>query len=342
MSRVAPRLVALLAAALTAACVDAPTSAVAPNAARVALVPQFSAREAAIFQNLGAFAVVVDRVRLTIYPLIGGDARGAVLIDTTIAFPADQQELRIVIDVPMAARTQELQVQIALLEGTTKYFEGLTTLTARVGETSVPPSPVQMTYVGPGATAAFLSLNYVQPTLAPSSSLQFVVTAYDAGERVVTGLPITWITNDATVASVSASGLVSSTGKLGTATITARALNGLLAETAITVEPVARLALLQGDKQSALVGLALPAPFVVQTVSATGQPVAGVSITFSADSAGGTVGNSIVLTDAYGTASTTLTVGTVPGVYSFRAQVTGSPNIPPVIVGATALTVAVP
>jgi hypothetical protein len=342
LSRVAPRLVALLAAALTAACVDAPTSAVAPNAARLALTPRFPAREAAIFQGLGAFAVVVDRVRLTIYPLIGGDARGTALMDTTIAFPADQQELRVVIDVPMVERTQQLHIQIALLEGTTKYFEGLTTLTARAGETSAPPSPVQMTYVGPGATAAFLSLNYFQPTLAPSSSLQFVITAYDAGERVVTGLPITWTSSDANVLSVSTSGLVSSTGKLGTATITARALNGLFAETSIDVEPVARLALLQGDKQSALVGLVLPAPFAVQTVSAAGQPVAGVSITFSADSAGGSVGNTTVLTDAYGTASTTITLGTVPGAYSFRAQVTGLPNIPPVIIGASALTVAVP
>ena len=342
MSRVAPRLAALLAAALTAACVDAPTSAVPPNAARLALAPTFSAHTAAIFQNLAAFAVVVDRVHLTIYPLIGGDARGAPVMDTSIAFPADQQELRIVVDVPMTARTQELHVQIALLEGTTKYFEGLTTLIARVGEATAPPSPVQMTYVGPGATAALLSLNYSQPTLAPSSSLQFVITAYDAGQRVVTGLPITWTSSDATVASVSTSGLVSSTGKLGTATISARALNGLLAETSITVEAVARLALLQGDKQSALVGRALPAPFVVQAVSAKGQPMAGVSITFSADSAGGTVGNATVLTDALGTASTTLTVGTVPGVYSFRAQVTGFPSIPSVVVGATALTAAVP
>ena len=342
MSRAAPRFAALLAATLAAACVDVPTGVVAPNAARLSLTPQLSPEAAAIFQNLAAFAVVVDRVRVTIYPLIGGDVRGAVLKDTTIAFPADQQELRIAVDVPMAEQTQELRVQLALLEGTTKYFEGSSTLIARVGETSTPPTPVPLSYVGPGATAAFLSLNVFQPTLAPSSSVQLVVTAYDAGENVVTGLPITWTSSDATVATVSASGLVSSTGKLGTTTIAARAMNGLLAETSISVEQVARLALVQGDKQSALAGLALPAPFVVQAVSVSGQPVAGASITFSADSAGGSVANATVLTDASGMASTTITLGTVPGAYSFRARATGLPNVPAVTIGATALSVAVP
>ena len=110
----------------------------------------------------------------------------------------------------------------------------------------------------------------------------------------------------------------------------------------MSVESVARLALLQGDKQSALAGLALPAPFVVQAVSLSGQPVAGASITFSADSAGGSVGNATVLTDASGAASTTIMVGAVPGVYSYRAEVTGLPNVPAVTIAATALSVAVP
>ena len=339
MRRSLPRAAALL-CLLTAGivCSDAPTGTRPSSAFRLAVAPRFQGPAAAIFANMSAFSLAVDNVHLTIRPLIGGDALGAPLKDTTVAFPADEDELRIVVDVAIPERSQELRVEVELREGTIVYFEGSATLLALQGQTSGPSEPIDMSYVGPGVNAAFLTLNRFEPTIAPSSALQFAVTAYDAGEHIVNGLPIAWSSSDVTVATVTATGLVTSTGKVGTTTIKATALNGLTDETTISVQPVARLALLGGDKQSAIAGLVLPSPFVVQAFAATDRPVIGASITFSALTSGGSVGDATVTTGDDGTASTTLKLGAAIGAYSFRAAATGLPSVPAVTIGATALS----
>ena len=328
--------VALLVTGSVISCTDAPSATTSRQGARLAFVPQFTGAAAEIFQRLPEFALAVDNVHVTVRALVG-DGIGDVLEDTTIAFPVTADEIRIVIDLALPARVQDVIALVELREGATVYFEGEAFLVARVGETAGTTEPIAMSYVGPGATAAFLSLNRSQATLAPSAAYQLSVTAYDASERVVTNLPITWSTSDATVATVTLSGTVTSTGKVGTATIIAKGLNGLSAEMDLAVRPVARLEYVTGDAQTGLAGAVLGQPFQVRAFSTEDDAVIGASITFSAVSSGGTVSPATTTTDDNGLASATITLGAAIGSYTFRATVTGSPNVPPVSIGAAAV-----
>jgi hypothetical protein len=319
-------------------CTDASPAPRAAHAARLAFLPQFSANAAAIFQSLSSFALDVDNVRITIRSVTGtGDGIGEVLKDTTVAFPSDVNEITVEIDLELPAREQAVVALVQLRVGSIVFFEGGQELLARQGETAGDPEPVPMTYVGPGVAAEFLSLNLSQPTLAPSATLQFTATAYDHLERRVADLPIAWSTSDASIATISETGLVTSTGKNGTATITAKGLNGISQQATLIVQPVARLVLVQGDKLVGLAGASLSEPFTVQAVATSGQPVIGAAIAFRSATAGGVVDPANAITDLNGMAAATMRLGQLAGAYTFEAQASGLPNVPTVSVNATAL-----
>jgi len=80
-----------------------------------------------------------------------------------------------------------------------------------------------------------------------------------------------------------------------------------------------------GNNQSGYVGTGLPVSLSVQALSSyTGQPVPGVTITFSAAPAGGTFGSPTATTNSSGIASTTYTLPTKPGAVTITAASPGS------------------
>lgn len=86
----------------------------------------------------------------------------------------------------------------------------------------------------PPAVVASVQLTPTEAALAPGATLALTATARDASNAVIVGAPLAWSTTNATVASVSASGLVTALAE-GTATITATAASGASASTSITV-----------------------------------------------------------------------------------------------------------
>ncbi|MGK7312631.1 MAG: Ig-like domain-containing protein [Candidatus Longimicrobiales bacterium M2_2A_002] len=85
----------------------------------------------------------------------------------------------------------------------------------------------------------------------------------------------------------------------------------------------ASMAMLDGDEQSELAGLALPAPIRVRVTDAFGNPVAGVPVQFSV-TGGGTVAPAEATTDVDGVASGTWTLGPVAGEQIVEAVVPDS------------------
>ena len=95
-------LLSLAAGALS--CTDTPTAPRSGHAARLAFVPQFSDRAAAIYDGLSSFALDVDNIRITIRSLgATGEELGDVLKDTTVAFPATASEITVVIELTLPA-----------------------------------------------------------------------------------------------------------------------------------------------------------------------------------------------------------------------------------------------
>jgi large repetitive protein len=86
------------------------------------------------------------------------------------------------------------------------------------------------------------------------------------------------------------------------------------------------LAPISGDGQSAPVGSALPDPLVVQATDAFGNPIAGVTVSWTAD--GGSVSEASTTTGADGLASVNLTLGPAAGTQHASASAEGLAGSP--------------
>jgi adhesin/invasin len=102
-------------------------------------------------------------------------------------------------------------------------------------------------------------------------------------------------------------------------------------EASFTVTAVAStangLAAVSGDAQTAAVGTVLPAPLVVEVTDAFGNPIEGVTITWTAEG-GGSVSAPSTLTDGQGLASVTRTLGPTAGPQTTLASSEGLAGSP--------------
>jgi hypothetical protein len=93
------------------------------------------------------------------------------------------------------------------------------------------------------------------------------------------------------------------------------------------------IALTSGNSQSAAISTALTNPFVVTVTDAGGNPVSGVSVSWSitgtpTGATGQALSSTSTTTDVNGQASTTLTLGNKVGTYTVQASSTGLTGSP--------------
>jgi len=313
-------------------CTDAPTG-LHNGQGRIAFEPTYSAEAHQIAQSLSAAGLAIDKVFIEVRGATG-DVRANQLVD----FPADQSQTKITISIRLTAAREHLTATVQLRSGTTPIFASATPVTVWQSQTTLTQTS-PLLYVGPGAGATLLKVQPPQATIAQTGSQQFAAAASAANQSPVTDLPITgWTSSDPTIATVSAAGLVQGL-KSGTVTITARALNLLVATASLHIVGLpARVAVVGGGAQSATVATALPQQFQVQVLSAAGEGVPGMMVNFQALTTGASVGTAMATTDVQGLASTAATLGTAAGAYEFRATVAGagSGGPPPASITATA------
>ncbi len=184
------------------------------------------------------------------------------------------------------------------------------------GEPTQPPpapTPVPTTITLSATTVSFQSLGATQTLTA---------TVKDQNGSTLSGQTTTWSSDNAPVASVSTSGVVTAVAQ-GTATITATS-GSLSATASVTVTQVAAsLTAVSGDAQTGTVDQQLAQDLVVQVDDAGGNPIEGVSVSFAV-SGGGSLSATAVTTGADGRASTSWTLGTTAGTgQQVTASVTG-------------------
>ncbi|MGH7513139.1 MAG: leishmanolysin-related zinc metalloendopeptidase, partial [Gemmatimonadales bacterium] len=132
-----------------------------------------------------------------------------------------------------------------------------------------------------------------------------VVTDQDGG---TIGSPsVTWTSDNTAVATVTGSGLVSAAGA-GSAHITATAgsVNTSVGVT-VTQSPT-QLQKVTGDQQTANVGQTVTTPLTIQVNDATGHPIQGVTIGFTADPQLASLGSPTGVTGADGRTATSLMI----------------------------------
>ena len=123
---------------------------------------------------------------------------------------------------------------------------------------------------------------------------------------------LSWSSSAASVATVSQTGAVASTGQ-GSAVVTAEYRDGSASATVSVDQTVTALFSASGNEQCGSVGQPLAQPFVAVAQDAQGTPVPGVPLRFAVTQGGGSVTPEDVETAENGSGSATLTVGPVQG-----------------------------
>jgi hypothetical protein len=167
----------------------------------------------------------------------------------------------------------------------------------------------------PSAVPHALQLSAAGPTsIQAGSSVRLAAVVLDEHGSPVSGQTITFSHSNPSLGLLTADGLFTSTGAIGSTTITAT--SGKLSNSiSITVGhgAPATISKLAGDQQKGFVRASLPVNPSVQVLDQFGNAVPGAAVTFAVTGGSGRVGSPISSTDAKGNASTSWTLGSSVG-----------------------------
>ncbi len=288
------------------------------HGARIAFAPVFSKSAANALARLADFGITFDHVRVVIVRPVADTVK-----DTTIAFAPGQSDVTLDLTVNINSDGETFNAGLDYTGPTGVVFHGAGTVQSYAAGDTPPAQQITVQYAGQGAAATRLTVSPKTATVVAPGVIPFTFAAFDANNAPVAAVPVNWTVSDATVATISNTGTLTTTGKRGTVTVTATAITGATDNGTATINlPPASIQLVSGGGQSGKVGTTLAQPGVVRLVASDGVGIPGVPVNFAAP-AGGKVGSTTVTTDASGSASTSLTLGGAVGPQSFAAVAQG-------------------
>ncbi|MGH7636493.1 MAG: Ig-like domain-containing protein, partial [Gemmatimonadaceae bacterium] len=276
---------------------------------RVGIAPAFTREAEGAYQRLAKLAVALDNIRLRL-----NRADGTSAVDTVVVIPAGAESVTIELDVRVNGAEERFNAVIDLRVGDLVLFSGTQVVIARTTGTSPSVPPIEVEYVGPGATAVDVNVLPGEIAILANETVLFTAVAFDASEQPVPDLLVDWSVRDPAIGSVNAAGLFTpAAGARGSTWVIATLPTDVKDSARVTVSPVpATAVLVSGAGQSGAVGQAL-SPFVFEVRAADELPVPGVEVSFSVSSGGGQLSLATGTTDGVGRVSVTLTLGTQPG-----------------------------
>jgi hypothetical protein len=315
LARTGPRRVPIRAAAISSAAgvlfavaCNEPAGTGGLRLGQLAVRPVFSPATAA-----GLFNLAVDRVRITILR-----PPAQVALDTAVFFPSGASQLEVRLKVPLATPRELFTVTLQLFAGPTLLFTGTRSVEISEAVSVAPPIPLQ--YVGPGRELTTLRIEPRDSVLMPGSRFTFLVGGW-AGDRPIEAFYVAWRTSNPAVATVDPKGTLQAPQGRGQVFLHAVTPTGVRDSTRVSFAPPPTVMLLVGgNEQTGTAGQALPLPLRVQVKAADDLGVPGVRVRFRSFS-GGSVSDSIVITDAEGYAETFAALGPTVGRQGFEAEV---------------------
>ena len=166
----------------------------------------------------------------------------------------------------------------------------------------------------------------------------FVVEVRDQFDDPLEGVTVTFAVTagsgalSATTATTDAAGQAESTLTLGgdpgtnTVEVNVEGVSETVvfsAEASLPPPAPTMLSIVSDDNQTGLTGETLADPFVVEVLDQYGDPISGVTVTFTVLGDDGVLSTETTTTDANGRAEITLTLGTEPGGYTVEVGVEG-------------------
>ncbi|MBX3175009.1 MAG: hypothetical protein KF709_11390 [Gemmatimonadaceae bacterium] len=274
--------------------------------------------------SAGIVEVVAVRVRLA---RPGG---GAIVLDTTVVFPVNSDEISLTLRAPISGDAEILQASFAMINavGDTVFRAGPTDVTLRTAGAPAVATPT-FQYSGTGANAVGVRF-LAPPTIAYfGDTIDFDVEAFDGQSAGIAGTPIGFALADSadTVRARipnRAEGRVVIGGQRGSVGIRAFTPADLGATHTLLIQPLASaIQAFAGNAQTGEAGAALAAPFTARVIAEDGLGVEGKEVVFSVTAGGGSLSVLVDTTDANGDAQTVLTLGAVPGAQQVTATATG-------------------
>jgi len=302
----------VLAMALLTTCAEPPIAPRRSGRAYLSLAPVFPS-------SSHAAGLTLDNVQLLVVRL-----PSTTLIDKSYSFPATEDQLPISERLYLNAESEQLQVTLTYLSGTTPLFSGTAMVEVRLGEGADQPIPFSVNWVGPGDEVATISLAPRDTVLTFDASMAFRVTGTDGAGQSVAQFYVSWRSSDPGQRPNGA-GILRAGRTRMVLRITASTPGGGARDstTVMVVPPPTRLVPTAGDDQTAPAGTRLPQALEVEVRGDDDLPIPGVSVAFAAPS-GGAVESPTAVTDATGRARTGATLAPAVGRQSFTATVAGT------------------
>jgi alpha-tubulin suppressor-like RCC1 family protein len=274
----------------------------------------FSRAATAAYTHLADFGISFDQVRVVIVRPPSDTVK-----DTVIAFTPGQADATLDLTVDVHSNDEIFNAAVDYTDHGAVVFHGVGTVQAHAADQSAPPQQIVLNYTGPGANVARITVIPKTTTVVSPNPTPFSVAAFDSGGTPVPQVPLNWSTSDVSLATISSAGVLTPTGKRGAVTVTAATPNSVRDSASATITlPATAIGLLSGGGQSGKAGSTLSQSATVRVVASDGVGVSGITVNFAAP-AGGSVGAASVVTDANGSASSSLRLGTVAGAQSFVA-----------------------
>jgi len=168
---------------------------------------------------------------------------------------------------------------------------------------STEPAAVATTILVSPGTATLTAVGFTQ---------QFDALVLDQKHDTMKTAVVSWSSSAGTVIAVNSTGLATAVAN-GIAQVVATSGTATGQATVTVAQTVAQITKNSGDAQSGAVGQTLASPVVIQLADATGHPMPGASVTFTAAAGSGSVTPASATTNAGGQAQATWTLGTISG-----------------------------
>ena len=305
--------VALLLSAALATCSDQPAGPARGSLGYLAIRPVLAAPV-----DVAAFGLTIDSLRVVVIRPVSDT-----LADTTAFFDPTAATLQLNLAVLLRASVETLLVHLELRAGSVVLFAGsdFAAVKAGVAPDTMSSASVSLSYIGPGSGLTSIRIAPRDSVVTENQTKQFSVSADSLGVPV-DSFYVSWSTSDTALAPITGSGVLQAPNSRGSVFVRAVTPNSVRDSTRVTFVPVpAAVAVAAGTGQTGTVGTQLPVPLRARVTASDLLGVQGVAVRFQSLTGGGSVKDSVVVTDSLGFAEDTATLGTVTGAQTFRASV---------------------
>jgi len=205
--------------------------------------------------------------------------------------------------------------------------QGTSVIVRKNGDNSIPPQNVS--YVGPGTSAASVEVVAPGPVLFFGNTMMMEAHALNTSGEVIPNVPFVWSSPDGAMVIVDdVTGQVAAGSVAGEAQIvaTVHSSNKSGTTTVLVRKRPASILVISGADQTAPIGTTLPSVVRVRVVDGDGQGIDGIPVHFT-DNNGGQFDQETVLTDPTGHAEVSWTLGPVGGSQVAVVTVSDVPEV---------------